>query len=146
MSMPVGATRFNTVLDQYEVWDDTTNSWVAATSTPDASGTTFTPAQESALESIAPGIVKLAKQAQTPNESVANTLIRIMPNIGLGVQQLQLMWINVDRAKKGLPPVDVAQYAGAGVNVGLNPGTQQLVTYAGLALIGLVLLNMATKK
>jgi len=146
MSMPVGATYQDPQTKQWYAWDEFIQEYVPATATPDASGTSFTPAQESALESIAPGVTKLVKQAQTPNESIANTLVRVLPNIGMGVQQLQLMWVNVDRAKKGLPPVDVSAYAGAGVNVGLSAGTQQLVTYAGLALIGLVLLNMATRK
>jgi len=56
------------------------------------------------------------------------------------------MNLNVELARQGKPPIDVAAYSGAGVNVGLSAGTQQLVTYAGLALMGLVLLNMATKK
>jgi hypothetical protein len=67
-------------------------------------------------------------------------------SLGLGVQQYQLMNLNVERARQGLPPIDVARYSGAGVNIGLSPGTQQLVTYAGLALVGLLLLNMATRK
>jgi hypothetical protein len=144
--MATGATRFNTVLDQYEVWDSTTNSWVPATSTPDVSTSTFTPAQESALESIAPGITKMIKEAQNPNERWTDTFTKIATSLGLGVQQYQLMNLNVELARQGKPPIDVAAYSGAGVNVGLSAGTQQLVTYAGLALIGLVLLNMATKK
>ena len=146
MSMPVGATRFNTVLDQYEVYDDVSRTWVPATSTPDVSGTDFTPAQVSALESIAPGITTLIKQAQNPNERWTDTFAKIATNIGLGVQQYQLMNLNVELARQGKPPIDVARYSGAGVNIGLSAGTQQLVTYAGLALVGLVLLNMATKK
>jgi hypothetical protein len=144
--MATGATRFNTVLDQYEVWDSTTNSWVPATSTPDVSTSTFTPAQEAALESIAPGIVKFIKQSQNPGEKWTDTFTKIATSLGLGVQQYQLMNLNVELARQGKPPIDVAAYSGAGVNVGLSAGTQQLVTYAGLALIGLVLLNMATKK
>jgi len=144
--MATGATRFNTVLDQYEVCDSTTNSWVPATSTPDVSTSTFTPAQEAALESIAPGIVKFIKQSQSPGERWTDTFTKIATSLGLGVQQYQLMNLNVELARQGKPPIDVAAYSGAGVNVGLSAGTQQLVTYAGLALIGLVLLNMATKK
>jgi hypothetical protein len=144
--MPVGATRFNSVLDQYEVWDNVNNAWVPATSTPDVSGTDFTPAQVSALESIAPGITTLIKQAQNPNERWTDTFAKIATNLGLGVQQYQLMALNVQRAREGKPPIDVASYAGAGVNIGLSAGTQQLVTYAGLALVGIVLLNMATRK
>ena len=144
--MATGATRFNTVLDQYEVWDSTTNSWVPATSIPDVSTSTFTPAQEAALDSIAPGIVKFIKQSQNPGEKWTDTFTKIATSLGLGVQQYQLMNLNVELARQGKPPIDVAAYSGAGVNVGLSAGTQQLVTYAGLALIGLVLLNMATKK
>jgi hypothetical protein len=93
-----------------------------------------------------PGVVDAIKQAQNPGEKWTDTFVKIATNLGLGVQQYQLMNLNVQRARQGLPPIDVASYSGAGVNVGLSAGTQQLVTYAGLALIGLVLLNMATKK
>ena len=71
---------------------------------------------------------------------------KIATNIGMGIQQYQLMALNVQRAREGKPPIDVATYSGAGVNVGLSAGTQQLVTYAGLALVGIILLNMATRK
>jgi hypothetical protein len=144
--MPTGATYQDPQTKQWYVFDELIQEYVPASSTPDVSTTTFTPAQEAALESIAPGIVKLLKQSQSTGERWTDTFTKIATNLGLGVQQYQLMNLNVQLARQGKPPIDVAQYAGAGVNVGLNPGTQQLVTYAGLALIGLVLLNMATKK
>jgi hypothetical protein len=144
--MATGATRFNTVLDQYEVWDSTTNSWVPATSTPDVSTVQMPEAFKRVFEQAGPGSVAAIDEAATPGEKWTNTFTRIATSLGLGVQQYQLMNLNVQRARQGLPPIDVAQYAGAGVNVGLSAGTQQLVTYAGLALIGLVLLNMATRK
>jgi hypothetical protein len=81
-----------------------------------------------------------------PATSTTDTFAKIATSLGLGVQQYQLMNLNVERARQGLPPIDVARYSGAGVNIGLSPGTQQLVTYAGLALVGLLLLNMATRK
>jgi len=144
--MATGATRFNTVLDQYEVWDSTTNSWVPATSTPDVSTFQIPNDFQVVFEQAGPGSVAALKAAQNTGEKWTDTFTRIATSLGLGVQQYQLMNLNVQRARQGLPPIDVAQYAGAGVNVGLSAGTQQLVTYAGLALIGLVLLNMATKK
>jgi len=144
--MPTGATYQDPQTKQWYVYDELIGEYVPASSTPDVSTTTLTPAQEAALESIAPGITKMIKQAQNPGEKWTDTFTKIATNIGLGVQQYQLMNENVRRARQGLPPVDVAAYAGAGVNVGLSAGTQQLVTYAGLALIGLVLLNMATKR
>jgi len=144
--MATGATRFNTVLDQYEVWDSTTNSWVPATSTPDVSTVQMPNDFQVVFEQTGPGSVAALKSAQNTGEKWTDTFTRIATSLGLGVQQYQLMALNVQRAREGKPPIDVATYSGAGVNVGLSAGTQQLVTYAGLALIGLVLLNMATKK
>jgi hypothetical protein len=144
--MATGATRFNTVLDQYEVWDSTTNSWVPATSTPDVSTFQMPNDFQVVFEQAGPGSVAALKAAQNTGEKWTDTFTRIATSLGLGVQQYQLMNLNVQLARQGKPPIDVAAYSGAGVNVGLSAGTQQLVTYAGLALIGLVLLNMATKK
>ena len=146
MSMPVGATRFNTVLDQYEVYDNVKNTWVAATSTPDVSTFLMPNDYQVVFEQAGPGTVAAILAAQNLGEKWTDTFVKIATNLGLGVQQYQLMNLNVQRARQGLPPIDVATYSGAGVNVGLSAGTQQLVTYAGLALVGLVLLNMATKK
>jgi hypothetical protein len=144
--MATGATYKDPQTGQWLAWDELSQGYVPAYSTPDVSTSTFTPAQEAALESIAPGIVKLLKESQSPGEKWTNTFTKIATSLGLGVQQYQLMNLNVELARQGKPPIDVAAYSGAGVNVGLSAGTQQLVTYAGLALIGLVLLNMATKK
>ena len=144
--MATGATRFNTVLDQYEVWDSTTNSWVPATSTPDVSTFQIPNDFQVVFEQAGPGSVAALKAAQNTGEKWTDTFTRIATSLGLGVQQYQLMNLNVELARQGKPPIDVARYSGAGVNVGLSAGTQQLVTYAGLALIGLVLLNMATRK
>ena len=146
MSMPTGATYQDPQTKQWYVFDELIQEYVPASATPDVSTTTLTPAQEAALESIAPGITKMIKQAQNPNERWTDTFTKIATNLGLGVQQYQLMALNVQRAREGKPPIDVASYAGAGVNVGLSAGTQQLVTYAGLALVGIILLNMATRK
>lgn len=146
MSMPVGATYQDPQTKQWYAWDELSQEYVPASATPDVSGTSLTPEQARALESIAPGITTLIKQAQNPGEKWTDTFTKIATNLGLGVQQYQLMNLNVQRARQGLPPIDVAAYAGAGVNVGLSAGTQQLVTYAGLALIGIILLNMATRK
>ena len=146
MSMPVGATRFNSVLDQYEVWDNIYNTWVPATSTPDVSTVQMPVSYQAVFNEAGPGVVDAIKQAQNPNEKWTDTFAKIATSLGLGVQQYQLMNLNVERARQGLPPIDVARYSGAGVNIGLSAGTQQLVTYAGLALVGLLLLNMATRK
>jgi hypothetical protein len=54
------------------------------------------------------------------------------------VQQQKLLAVNVDRAAKGLPPVNISSYESAtqGLNVGLNASTQKTLMYVagGLAL------------
>ena len=66
---------------------------------------------------------------------------------GLTVQTYQLNQINLERARMGLPPIDVSQYAtGVGVRVGLAPQTQQLVIYGGLALLAVLVFQSVMKR
>jgi hypothetical protein len=142
--MPQPAGAYNSVNNT--VWDDEMQSFVPAVSTPDLSTLNISATYKVALEDAAPGVTTAIDQAQKPGEAWTDTLVRILPNLTMGVQQLQLMQINVDRARKGLPPVDAQAYSGAYVNVGLDPNTQRLVTYAGLGILALFVLNMATRK
>lgn len=142
--MPTPAGAINTVTGM--VWDEESQSWVDAASTPDLSTFAMPAAFKVALEEAAPGVTTAVAQAQKPGENWTDTLVRILPNLTMGVQQIQLMQINTDRARKGLPPIDAQAYSGAYVNVGLDPNTQRLVTYAGLGLLALFVLNMATRK
>ena len=61
------------------------------------------------------------------------------------VQTFQLNQINVQRARMGLPPIDVSAY-GTGVRVGLAPQTQQLVIYGGLALLAVMVFQTVMKR
>jgi hypothetical protein len=142
--MPQPAGAYDSVNNT--VWDETMQSFVPAVSTPDLSTLNISATYKVALEDAAPGVTTAIDQAQKPGEPWTDTLVRILPNLTMGVQQLQLMQINVDRARKGLPPVDAQAYSGAYVNVGLDPNTQRLVTYAGLGILALFVLNMATRK
>jgi hypothetical protein len=142
--MPKPAGAYDSVNNT--VWDETMQSFVPAVSTPDLSTFNISDTFKIALEDAAPGVTTAVAQAQKPGEAWTDTLVRILPNLTMGVQQLQLMQINVDRARKGLPPVDAQAYSGAYVNVGLDPNTQRLVTYAGLGILALFVLNMATRK
>jgi len=92
-------------------------------------------------ETIAPGFNEKVAAATAPGEDYLTTAIKIMPNVIMGVQQLELMNLNIERAKQGLPPIDIAQYTGVGVNVGLSPATQQLVLVLGLGLLGILFLG-----
>jgi hypothetical protein len=141
--MPQPAGAYDSVNNT--VWDETMQSFVPAVSTPDLSTLNISATYKVALEDAAPGVTTAIDQAQKPGEAWTDTLVRILPNLTMGVQQLQLMQINVDRARKGLPPVDAQAYSGAYVNVGLDPNTQRLVTYAGLGILALFLLNRFSK-
>lgn len=128
------------------VWDEETQSYVPATSTPDLSGMTIPVSYKVALEQAAPGVTTAIDQAQKPGEGWADTLVRIIPNLTLGAQQIYFMFLNAERARKGQAPLDANAYSGAYVNVGLDPNTQRLVTYAGIGILALVVLNMVTRK
>jgi len=142
--MPSPAGAFDTINNT--VWDELSESWVPAVSTPDLSTFVIPVDYKLALEEAAPGVTTAVAQAQKPGENWTDALMRIIPNLTMGIQQIQLMQINTDRARKGLPPLDARAYSGAYVNVGLDPNTQRLVTYAGLGILALFVLNMATKK
>jgi hypothetical protein len=142
--MPQPAGAYNPMNNT--VWDEENQTFVPATSTPDVSLTTIPVDFKVALEGAAPGVTTAIAEAQKPNESWADTLIRILPNLAMGAQQIELMIINAERARKGQPPLDARAYSGAYVNVGLDPATQKLVTYAGLGILALFVLNMATRK
>ena len=89
---------------------------------------------QNASDTIAPGFNDKVAAAAAPGEDWLTTAQRIMTAVTMTYQQQQLMTLNIERAKQGLPPLDIAQYTGVGVNVGLSPATQQLVLVLGLGL------------
>ena len=93
------------------------------------------------LEEIAPGINTKINQTQTTGESWIDTLTKLVPALTLTVQQIQLMQLNIARAEKGLPPIDIASYSGIGVNVGLSASTRNLLIYGGIALVAVFFLT-----
>lgn len=106
----------------------------------------LTPTWTVALESIAPTITQKIATQQQRDEPWWETWSRIASNVVMANQQRQLMQINVDRAKRGEPPLDIAQYTGVGVNVGLSPQTQTLVTYGGIALLAFLVFNTLSRR
>ena len=106
----------------------------------------LTPTWTVALESIAPTITQKIATQQQRDEPWWETWSRIASSVVMANQQRQLMQINVDRAKRGEPPLDIAQYSGVGVNVGLSPQTQALVTYGGIALLAFLVFNTLARR
>ncbi len=97
--------------------------------------------QWAAFGTFAPGATAIVAQNQTPGESWTDTLQKVLTGIVATNQQRQLMQLNIERARQGLPPVDINRYTGVGVNVGLSQSTQQLVLYLALGAGALLLLN-----
>lgn len=60
-------------------------------------------------------------------------------------QQRDLLKLNTQRAAQNLPPIDVAQYTGAGVNVGIAPSTRQTLMWVAAGGLGVWLLTSVLK-
>jgi hypothetical protein len=127
------------------VWDEFTESWIPAISTPDVSTLEIPLAYREVFNAAAPGLTEKIEAAQKPGENWTDTYGRIASSLLMTVQQYQLINLNTERAKKGLPPVDIASYSGVGVNIGISPSTQQLLIFGGLAVAALVLLTRSSK-
>ena len=65
---------------------------------------------------------------------------------GVAARVLKSLEVDIERARQGLPPIDINRYTGVGVNVGLSQGTQQLVLYLALGAGALILLNSLMKR
>ena len=127
------------------VFDDLSESWVSAISTPDVSTATIPLEYKEVFNTVAPGLVQKIESDQKPGESWTDTWSRISSALLMTVQQYKLIDFNTERAKKGLPPVDIAAYSGVGVNIGLSPSTQQLLLFGGLAVAALLFFNRSSK-
>jgi len=106
----------------------------------------LTPTWTVAIESYAPTLTQKIKSQQQQDEPWWETWGRIASSVVLAQQQRELMKINVERAKKGQPPLDMAAYSNVGVNVGVSQGTQQFLTYAGIAVLGFLLINTLARR
>jgi hypothetical protein len=106
----------------------------------------LTPTWTVALETLAPTITQKIASQQQRDEPWWETWTRIASSVIMANQQRQLMQINVERAKRGEPPLDIAQYSGVGVQVGVSQNTQQFLTYAGIAVLGFLLINTLARR
>lgn len=99
-----------------------------------------------AVESFAPNASLIISQNQTQGESWTDTAQKILTGLVMTEQQRQLMQLNIERAKQGLPPIDINRYSGVGVNVGLSQGTEKLVLYLALGAGAFLLINSLMKR
>lgn len=91
---------------------------------------------DATMEAVAPGLSSLVLNQQTPGESWTDTLLKVLPGLAATYQQRQILAAQVERAKQGLPPLDMSQY-GLQVSVGMSQDTKMLigVSVAALALV-----------
>lgn len=101
-------------------------------------------AYSAAVETIAPGVTGIVENNRAPGESWTDTLQRLLPILATTYQQKQLLDVQVERARNGLPPLDASMYA-PGVQVGLSSDTTKTLMMLGGAAL-LILLFIAMKK
>jgi hypothetical protein len=89
------------------------------------------------LETLAPGVGQLIESQQGHTESWYDALARLLPVMAATYQQKQLLSVQVERARQGLPPLDVSNYA-PGVNVGLDEKTQRLLIIGGVVALAVL--------
>ena len=95
------------------------------------------PEWASAIESVAPNVNKMLQEQSRSRETWDETLQRIMPAIAATVQQREILKIQLERARQGLPPLPNSEF-GAQVSVGLDASTRNALLIGGAALIGLL--------
>lgn len=93
-----------------------------------------------ALESVAPTINEKITQQSQAGESWVTTLQRILPALATTVQQREILKIQLERARQGLPPLDNSQF-GAQVSVGLDNRTMMLLGAAAVGIAALLFLR-----
>lgn len=91
----------------------------------------------SSLEAVAPTITEKIGEQAAAGETWADTLQRMLPILAMTVQQREILKIQLERARAGLPPLPNSDF-GAQVSVGLDPQTRNLLLYGGLALAALL--------
>jgi len=144
MPQPAAAI-YQDATGQYLVYDEYSQDYVPAVSTPDVSTAAMPLEYKLVFDQAAPGLTEKIAAAQKPGESWTDTYGRIASSLLMTIQQYKLIDFNTERAKKGLPPVDIASYSGVGVNIGLSPSTQQLLLFGGLAVAALLFLQRSSK-
>jgi hypothetical protein len=83
--------------------------------------------------------------SENPTPSWLTALIGGATQIENVISQQQLNTINMQRASQGLPPLPQS-VIGPTATVGLSADTQNLLVIGGLAIGGLVLLNMLLRR
>lgn len=68
----------------------------------------------------APGIVEWANSIRVAGESLVDAVSRIRSQVAMSDAQRALLDVQVQRARAGLPPMDIGGYLGTGVRIDSN--------------------------
>jgi hypothetical protein len=86
-----------------------------------------------AADAVAPGIVEYAQQIALAGETLVAALIRARSMVTMTETQRQLLDVQLERARAGLPPLNTGVYAGTG-------GGGQGITLTGPMILGIAAL------
>lgn len=89
------------------------------------------------LEQVAPGINQIVSTQTQEGESWIDSLTRLLPVIAATYQQREILQIQLERARNGLPPINANEFA-AGVQVGVTPDLQKMLLIGGVALVAVI--------
>lgn len=92
-----------------------------------------------ALETVAPTITEKMADTAVAGEDWITNLTRLGSALVMTVQQRQILNVQMDRAREGLPPLDMAQYSPQ-VNIGLSADTKSMLMWGGAGLLLLTFL------
>jgi hypothetical protein len=96
-----------------------------------------------AADAVAPGIVAQAQAIAVAGESIVSAITRAMQTVAMTDAQREILNIQLDRARNGLPPLVGAQYGipglpGASASGAITPAML-------LVIVGLVVLVMSQR-
>lgn len=106
--------------------------------TTDGYSTGIDDSYAAAINQVAPNATAVIASQAAPGESWMDTLQRSLPILAATYQQKQILDVQVDRARQGLPPLNASQYS-AGVQVGLSSDTQRMLIFGALGIAALFL-------
>ena len=93
------------------------------------------------FETIAPGIIDYANQVRVAGETIIDAVARVRLNLAMTDAQRELLQIQIDRARAGLPPIQTSQYGVGGGQLQVQGLTLQnpLVLLALVAIVVMLL-------
>lgn len=91
----------------------------------------------SSLETLAPNITGMIADQSTLGETWIDTLQKMLPILAATAQQREILKIQLERARQGLPPLPNSDF-GAQVSIGLDPTTRNVLIFSGLAIVAFV--------